>query len=469
MKIFDKNNTQVLEQNINGDVFIAAQSEDGACAIIEHVDKINADILEQMKELVNADIVKIVGKQSDYDIIKPALSMIFENVKFVKREVEYQIFFNPGEKIIRASKFLVNKIVEKGNPVEEIQKIVKVLVVDDSTTICNLLTKIMSLSPHIEVVGTINNPLDADQAIIDLKPDVVTLDIHMPHLNGVELLKQISPKHQVPCIMISSISMQEGPLVLEALESGAVDYIQKPDMSNFAAIANEINTKIISASKAHIVKEKSNSFVKKASSSDVELDSNLILIGASTGGTRALKEVLDNLPDTIPPILIVQHIPAEFSKAFAERLDRSTKFKVKEAVDGDLVVANQVLVAPGGTQMKFVHRGGLMKVEINDDAPVNRFKPSVDYLFDSVSNSSVEKNIVAAIFTGMGKDGAEGMKRLKTSKGAKTIAQNEESSVVFGMPKEAIRIGAADHVVALSDAADILMDSCRFESSKKAQ
>ncbi len=467
MKIFDKNNTQVLEQSIKDDVFVAAQSENGACAIIENVDNINADVLEQMKNSVQAEIVKIVGKQSDFDIIKPALSMIFENVKFVQRETEYQIFFNPSEKIIRASKSVVKKPVE--SKVEEIQKTVRVLVVDDSTTICNLLTKIMSLSPHIEVVGTINNPLEADQAIIDLKPDVVTLDIHMPHLNGVELLKQISPKHKIPCIMISSISMQEGPLVLEALDSGAVDYIQKPDMSNFAAIANEINTKLISASKAHFVKEKTNPFAQKASSSDVELDNNLILIGASTGGTRALKEVLDNLPDTIPPVLIVQHIPAEFSKAFAERLDRTTKFKVKEAVDGDLVVSNQVLVAPGGTQMKFVHKGGLMKVEINDDAPVNRFKPSVDYLFDSVSNSTVEKNIVAAIFTGMGKDGAEGMKRLKASKNAKTMAQNEETSVVFGMPKEAIRIGAADNVVALCDAANMLMESCRIEPSKKAQ
>ena len=182
-----------------------------------------------------------------------------------------------------------------------------------------------------------------------------------------------------------------------------------------------------------------------------------------------MKDVLDNLPDVIPPILIVQHIPAEFSRAFAERLDQSVKFSVKEAEDGDLVVPNQVLVAPGGTQMKFIHRGGLMKVEINDDAPVSRFKPSVDYLFSSVAKSSVEKNIVAAIFTGMGKDGAESMQLLKKMKNASTIAQDEASSVVFGMPKEAIKLGCVDKIVPLSESASTLMDFCRVSVEKKAQ
>ena len=246
--------------------------------------------------------------------------------------------------------------------------------------------------------------------------------------------------------------------------------IQKPDMSNFAAIAAEINNKIIQASKVESKAIKKKAFTHIASSQGVGLNDNLIVIGASTGGTKALKELLDKMPDHIPPILIVQHIPAEFSKAFADRLNTSVKFLVKEATHGDIVKANQVLIAPGGTQMKFKNRSGHMTIEINDDAPVNRFKPSVDYLFDSVANSSIDLNIVAAIFTGMGRDGADGMRRLKNMKQAKTIAQNEESSVVFGMPKEAIKLGCVDHIVPLEEAAKMIMDSCvATDTIKKAQ
>jgi two-component system chemotaxis response regulator CheB len=354
-------------------------------------------------------------------------------------------------------------------PVEDMQKVIKVLIVDDSNTICTLLKKIMGLSPNIEVVGTVNDPLDADKAISELKPDVITLDIHMPNMNGVELLKQIWPKFKIPAIMISSISMKEGPLVLEALESGAVDYIQKPDMSNFAAVANEINTKILAASKV-TAKEVPAGVSQISLNANIDIEDTLIVIGASTGGTKALKEVLDALPNNIPPVLIVQHIPAEFSNALAQRLNETVQFTVREAVDGDKLVKNQVLVAPGGKQMKFIHRGGQLSVSINDDAPVNRFQPSVDYLFDSVASSSYDKNVVAAIFTGMGRDGAQGMKRLKQAKGATTIAQDEESSVVFGMPKEAIKLGCVDHIISLRDAATTIMNSCSGQvDQKKAQ
>jgi two-component system chemotaxis response regulator CheB len=466
-QIISKANTDALHRVIDGEVFICVQSETEAIGIIDKANDITPGVLDGMCKSISPVIVKVICSEEDYKLIKPAVGMVFEDIKYVNRENSYELYFNPKERIIKASKTVESKVVEE-EVVEEIQKEVKVLIVDDSTTICNLLSKIMGLSPHIKVVGTVNDPLEAEAAIKKYSPDVITLDIHMPNMNGVELLKKITPKFKIPAIMISSISMQEGPLVLDALESGAVDYIQKPDMSNFAAIANAINTKIISASKTkHQEKRKTSN--KSVSSANINMDDNIILIGASTGGTRALKDVLDSLPENIPPTLIVQHIPAEFSRAFAQRLNDSAKFTVKEATDGDKLIANQVLVAPGGFQMKVVKRGAAMYVEINDDEPVNRFKPSVDYLFDSVAKSSINSNIVAAIFTGMGRDGAKGMLALKNSKNAITIAQDEETSVVFGMPKEAIKLGCVDHIVPLGDAAYTLMKSCHLDVQKKAQ
>jgi two-component system chemotaxis response regulator CheB len=466
-EIISKSNTDVLHRVIDGEVFICIQSKTEAMGIVNHANDITPGVLDNMCKMISPDIVKVICSEEDYKLIKPAVNMVFDNIKYVNREHRYELYFNPTEMIVKATKSVATEIKAEAI-VEEIQKEVKVLIVDDSTTICNLLSKIMGLSPHITVVGTVNDPLDAEAAIIKYSPDVITLDIHMPNMNGVELLKKIRPKYKIPAIMISSISMQEGPLVLDALDSGAVDYIQKPDMSNFAVIANQINTKIISASKA---KHQENKKVlnKNISSANVDMDNNLILIGASTGGTRALKEVLDSMPANIPPTLIVQHIPAEFSKAFADRLNETAKFSVKQACDGDKLLNNQVLVAPGGFQMKVVKKGGSLYVEINDDPPVNRFKPSVDYLFDSVAKSSINRNIVAAIFTGMGKDGASGMQALKNTKNAITIAQDEETSVVFGMPKEAIKIGCVDHVIPLGDAGYTLIKSCISEEQKKAQ
>ena len=455
--IYTKENTQVLHRVVTNKVFISVQNEEQACCILEKVDDVTAAVLDDMAKLTGGSLVKIVSSAKDYEKLKPALNLVFEEVKYVNRETNFEVYFQATPPIIR---------VTKPKQEEKLNKKVRVLVVDDSKTICNLLSKIMGLSPDIEVVGMINDPLEAESKIQELKPDVITLDIHMPNLNGVELLKIIEPKYQIPCIMISSISIQEGPLVLEALDSGAVDYIQKPDMSNFANVAGEINATIIAASKVVKVKEKSKTKSVMTNQS-VDINNTLVVIGASTGGTKALQDVLQNLPSQVPPMLIVQHIPAEFSKAFADRLNQFTQFTVKEAQHGDSVIPNQVLVAPGGQQMKFVMDGKQMKVEINDDEPVNRFKPSVDYLFDSVSNSTVDLHIVSAIFTGMGRDGAMGMQRLKAAKNCITIAQDEETSVVFGMPKEAIKLGIVDHIVPLQDAPNVLMNACA-DSKKSA-
>lgn len=467
--IYDKENTSIIHRVISSKVFICAQSDTKSCAIIEKSNLITDATLAEMKDKTNPSIVKVVANEKDYLSLKPKLEAVFSNVKFVNREAGFELYYQPFPTTIRVSKTEETQVLGSNAVVEE--KIVKVLVVDDSTTICNLLKKIMGLSPLIEVVDTINDPREADAAIAKYKPDVVTLDIHMPHMNGIELLKQIYPKYKIPTIMISSISIAEGPMVFDALDSGAVDYIQKPDMTNFVNIAAEINNTIITASKVKEVKRTRPAATVSAAATcaGVNLDETLILLGASTGGTNALKHVLDKLPDTIPPILIVQHIPAEFSRTFAERLNESVKFTVKEAENGDIVEPNKVLIAPGGKQMKFIDKGGKMSVEINDDAPVNRFQPSVDYLFDSVTKSKCKKHIVSGILTGMGRDGSQGMKRLKEGKGTITIAQDEETSVVFGMPKEAIKLDVVDNVTSLYDFASVIMSSAQTSKMKKAQ
>ncbi|MGZ3808147.1 MAG: chemotaxis-specific protein-glutamate methyltransferase CheB, partial [Bacteriovorax sp.] len=316
-----------------------------------------------------------------------------------------------------------------------------------------------------EVVAMAERPSEVEPLILKHKPDVITLDIHMPEMDGVTLLKQIAPKFHVPTVMISSISMAEGPLVLEALEHGAVDYIQKPELSEIERVTPLILDKVKTAAMANISKASRN---KKTGpvKTDVQCDlSSLIVLGSSTGGTEAIREIITALPNQIPPMLIVQHIPAVFSKAFANRMNDLCPFEVKEAENGDEVRANRVLIAPGGTQMKLIMRNGNPYVEINDDEPVNRFKPSVDYMFLSVAKN-LYTHTTAVILTGMGKDGAKGMLELKKL-GVRTIAQDEYTSVVFGMPKEAIALGAAEFVEPLSEIAERVATLSKEKSSFK--
>jgi len=277
----------------------------------------------------------------------------------------------------------------------------------------------------------------------------------MPEMDGVTLLKKIHPLYKIPTVMISSISKEEGPQVLQALESGAVDYIQKPQMSNMAEAAETIRERLKIAAKAKITKSHR---IKKASLNHSFDFDNLILMGASTGGTEALRVVLEGLPAKIPPILIVQHIPPVFSAAFAQRLNELCPFEVREAKDGDEVKPNQVLIAPGGKQMKVRPANNKLVIQINDDAPVNRHKPSVDYMFKTASEAGLKK-IVSVILTGMGADGAREMKRLRDF-GARTIAQDEETSVVYGMPREAAANGGAEFVMPLEDIAEKIASLC---------
>jgi two-component system chemotaxis response regulator CheB len=244
----------------------------------------------------------------------------------------------------------------------------RVLIVDDSATIRKLLTSIFSESPDLEVVGAVEKPSLVEETILKVHPDVITLDIHMPEMDGVTLLSHLYPKFQIPTVMITSVSKEEGPLVLNALEAGAVDYIQKPTLHELPIMAPQILEKVKIA--AHSKRRKivrAASAVPSLSQSSVTLDHRrIIAIGSSTGGTEALKEILIRMPKSIPPIVVVQHIPPVFSAALAKRLDDLCPFAVKEAEDGDILIPNQVLIAPGGKQMKVKQTGSEYLIQITD-------------------------------------------------------------------------------------------------------
>ncbi len=399
---------------------------------------------------------KIVGSESKKEeIIKKLIEKNFSNYKYIIRNAPYEFFYLGSENKIRVS-------IEE---ISQTPKKVKVLIVDDSSTIRNLFSKIFSQDERFHVLEPVDLPSKVEPAILRERPDVITLDIHMPEMNGFELLKKIYPLYKIPTIMISSISIQEGPLVMDALNSGAVDYLQKPDLKTLKEMSPGIIEKVYQTS---LAKQKTVRLVPnyhgkhKGSAGETN---GLIFIGSSTGGVAAIQEILSYLPDHIPPILIVQHIPAVFSKAFADRLNNLFAFRVKEAEPNEVVTPSTVYIAPGGKQMKLRSSGKDFIIEINDDPPVNRFRPSVDYFFHSLKDLVLPKS-VGVILTGMGKDGAEGLLGLK-NKGIETIAQNEETCVVFGMPREAIKINAANHILSLHEIGDKMIDLVQNSQKKK--
>jgi two-component system chemotaxis response regulator CheB len=339
----------------------------------------------------------------------------------------------------------------------------KVLIVDDSPTIRQLLRQILSADPDLEVVAEAELPSEVEALIIKHSPHVITLDIQMPQMTGVELLKQIQPKHRIPTVMISSISREEGPMVLQALENGAIDYIQKPSLKDLQIVASDIRERVKAA--ANTRRSFLSRQVRKSRSRGPINKECVILLGASTGGTEALRHILESFPSEIPPIAIVQHIPPVFSAAFAQRLNTLCPFEVREAVDGDELKHNRVLIAPGGKQMGIVRRGNALHAQISDAPPVNRHKPSVDYMFNSAA--AIDRfNFVAGLLTGMGADGARGLKLLR-DRGARTIAQNEASCIVYGMPREAVALGAAEFVLPLDDIGSQLLDLASADRAKQ--
>ena len=337
----------------------------------------------------------------------------------------------------------------------QVTKKLKVLVVDDSKTIRTLLTRIFNSDPNLEVVGAADRPSTAFEMMKTLKPDVITLDLEMPELDGATFLRKYLRVFPIPTVMVSSISLEDGPRVLQALEAGAVDYIQKPSAEELQELTPILIEKIKVAASAKL---KFSETSIKAKVSQLRMDSScLIAIGSSTGGVEALKVLLTSLPADIPPIVITQHIPAAFSKAFADRMNTLCPFQVVEASNGMEIRPGTVYIAPGGKQMQLKKRSDQsIRIVVDDSPPVNRHKPSVDFLFDSVL-TAVGGNCVGVILTGMGADGAAGLLKLRKA-GARTIAQDEASCAVFGMPKEAIRLEAAQEVLAITDIPQKLID-----------
>ena len=329
----------------------------------------------------------------------------------------------------------------------------KVLIIDDSALMRQLLTTILGSDPELDVVGTAGDPYIAREKIIALKPDVLTLDIEMPRMDGLTFLEKLMRGHPMPVIMISSLTSKGADTTLRALSLGAIDYVSKPklDVSNGTIEqAQEIVAKVKAAARARVRQASVATSLSAPSAGNTYRFSathKVVAIGASTGGTEALKELLSPLPADFPGIVIVQHMPEAFTHQFAARLDSLCKIRVKEAQDGDRILPGHALLAPGGHHMAVVRRGMEYAVHVYRGERVNRHLPSVDVLFSSCARS-MGKNALGALLTGMGADGARGMLEMKQA-GAFNIAQDESTSVVFGMPREAILLNAVDQVLPL--------------------
>lgn len=352
---------------------------------------------------------------------------------------------------------------------------IRVLTVDDSALMRQLLATLLSKDSEIEVVGSAPDPYIAREKIKALNPDVITLDVEMPKMDGLTFLEKLMRGHPMPVVMVSSLTEAGCQTTLRALELGAVDFITKPKIDlreGMEEVAQDLIDKVKAAAQARIRplsvrreaslagqtqkgEDLSRALHERRFTNDAPLGAmikttdTVIAIGASTGGTEAVKDVLELLPPNTPPILITQHMPEHFTKMWAERLNSLCRISVKEAEDGDSVLPGHALVAPGNYHMTLVRSGARYTVRINQNPPVNRHRPSVDVMFDSVAQYA-GANTAGVILTGMGGDGAKGMLAMQQA-GAYTIAQDEASCVVFGMPKEAIKLGGVDKVLPLAE------------------
>lgn len=337
----------------------------------------------------------------------------------------------------------------------------KLLIVDDSALMRQLLSQILSSDPEIEIVGTAGDPYAAREKIKTLHPDVLTLDVEMPRMDGLTFLEKLMRAHPMPVVMISSLTSKGAETTLKALSLGAVDYISKPtvDIANKTIErSQEIISRVKTAAKAHVLprlQQSSGSFQPASFTSHFPFPHRVVAIGASTGGTEALREVLVSLPANFPGIVIVQHMPEAYTGKFAERLNSLCAIKVKEAQDGDQILPGLALLAPGGKQMEVTRRNGNNVVRVYEGDRVNRHAPSADVLFASCARQ-LKNDAIGVILTGMGADGARGLLEMRRAQ-AHTIAQDEASCVIFGMPKEAIALGAVDTILPLSRIASALV------------
>jgi two-component system chemotaxis response regulator CheB len=354
------------------------------------------------------------------------------------------------------------------------KKKIKVLIVDDSAVVRQTLEEILSSDPQIEVIATAGDPFIAADKIRDNVPDVITLDVEMPRMDGITFLKKIMSQHPIPVVICSSLTGEGAETTFKALEYGAVEIITKPRMGTKQFLEESrirICDAVKAASMAHVkrisltnrkVEPKLTAdamLAKPSSRAMVQTTEKVVVVGASTGGTEALRVFLEALPLDAPGIVIVQHMPENFTAAFARRLDTLCKVTVKEASDNDSVIRGQALIAPGNRHTLLKRSGARYYVEVKDGPLVSRHRPSVDVLFRSAARYA-GKNTVGVIMTGMGDDGARGMLEMKEA-GSYNIAQDEATSVVFGMPNEAIKRGGVDKVLPLERIAEEVIKSCR--------
>jgi two-component system chemotaxis response regulator CheB len=341
----------------------------------------------------------------------------------------------------------------------------RVLVVDDSALVRSLLKKIIDSTTDLSVVGTASDPYDAWKKVKELEPDVMTLDVEMPRMDGLSFLERLMHLHPMPVLMVSSLTEEGCATTLKALELGAIDFVNKPKIDvnqGLQELGQELLQKLRIAARARVQpitpRHRTTSATRVAPRAMLKTTLKVVAIGASTGGTEALKDVLIQLPPDSPPIAVVQHMPPGFTKSFAARLDSLCSVRVREACDGDRLMAGHVLIAPGDFHMSLTRSGATYAVRVTSSAPVNRHRPSVDVLFQSFAQFA-GSNSVGVILTGMGNDGAQGLKQMR-DQGAMTIAQDEHTCVVYGMPKEAVDLGAVQRVAPISRIAEELLDAC---------
>lgn len=348
---------------------------------------------------------------------------------------------------------------------------IKVMIVDDSAVVRETLKGIFESAPDFEVVALAPDPIVAAKKLESIVPDVITLDIEMPRMDGLSFLKALMSQHPLPVVICSSQSDEGSVNAFKAMEYGAVDIIQKPKMGTKDFIQESRAMILDTVRAAAMARPQQKKAVKSLnpqpklnadvmlspsiSNSSIDTTDKIVVVGASTGGTEALKDFLVALPVDCPGIVIVQHMPEHFTRAFAQRLDSLCAIKVKEAEDNDSIVRGTALIAPGNYHCLVKRSGARYYVEVKEGPLVSRHRPSVDVLFRSAARYA-GKNTVGIIMTGMGDDGAAGMKELHDS-GARTIAQNEETCVVYGMPKEAVKLGAVDAILPLDDIAPAML------------
>ena len=363
----------------------------------------------------------------------------------------------------------------------------RVVVVDDSALVRSLLTEIINRQPDMECIGAASDPYAAREMIRNLNPDVITLDVEMPRMDGIDFLSKLMRLRPMPVVMVSTLTERGAEVTLRALELGAIDFVAKPKIGvadGLKQLAQEITDKVRVAAKARIHKPSAATLaaagapavsastssasgtvsaapVTRAAPASVGRLSTekIIFIGASTGGTEATKEVLINLPADAPAVVITQHMPPGFTKSYATRLDSLCKIRVKEATDGERILPGHAYIAPGGLHLSVEKSGANYVARVRDGDPVNRHKPSVEVLFKSAA-SVVGRNALGIMLTGMGADGAKAMREMKDA-GAYCIAQDENSCVVFGMPREAIAAGAVQEVLPLTQIAGHMLDHLR--------